>query len=60
VNGDIATTVPARLTDIDTVWFVGATSRNIRPQVSETLKDQGFHVVRYWHTDTVILWKYSR
>ncbi|TDW47543.1 mannosyltransferase [Curtobacterium sp. PhB42] len=60
VNGDIATTVPARLADIDTVWFVGAKSRNIRPEVSETLKDQGFHVVRYWHTDTVILWKYSR
>lgn len=59
-NGDIATTVPARLSDIDTVWFVGATSRNIRPQVSETLKAQGFHVVRYWHEDTVILWKYSR
>ncbi|QSB23112.1 hypothetical protein [Curtobacterium sp. 24E2] len=59
-NGDIATTVPARLDDIDTVWFVGATSRNIRPQVSETLKAQGFHVVRWWHEDTVILWKYSR
>ncbi|MBF4607569.1 glycosyltransferase family 39 protein [Curtobacterium sp. VKM Ac-1393] len=59
-NGDIATTVPARLDDIDTVWFVGATSRNIRPAVSETLKDQGFHVVRWWHEDTVILWKYSR
>ncbi|MEG8035352.1 hypothetical protein QP157_08480 [Sphingomonas sp. LR61] len=59
-NGDIATTVPARLADIDTVWFVGAKSRNIRPQVSETLKAQGFHVVRWWHEDTVILWKYSR
>ncbi len=60
VNGDVATTVPARLSGIDTVWFVGGKSRNIRPQVTETLEGQGFHVVRYWHTGTVILWKYSR
>ncbi|ROP61346.1 mannosyltransferase [Curtobacterium sp. PhB115] len=60
VNGDIASTVPSRLSDIQTVWFVGGKSRNIRPQVTETLVAQGFHVVRYWHTGTVIIWKYSR
>jgi mannosyltransferase len=60
VNGAVATTVPARLDGIDTVWFVGGKSRNIRPQVTTTLEDEGFHVVRYWHTGTVILWKYSR
>ncbi|OIH92915.1 hypothetical protein BIU92_08425 [Curtobacterium sp. MCBA15_003] len=60
VNGDIATTVPARLDDVDEVFFVGGKSRNIRPQVTETLEGQGFHVVRWWHTGTVIIWKYSR
>ncbi|MBF4613205.1 glycosyltransferase family 39 protein [Curtobacterium sp. VKM Ac-1376] len=60
VNGAIAATVPARLDGIDTVWFVGGKSRNIRPQVTGTLEDEGFHVVRHWHTGTVILWKYSR
>ncbi|MCS6549205.1 glycosyltransferase family 39 protein [Curtobacterium flaccumfaciens pv. flaccumfaciens] len=60
VNGDIATTVPERISGIDTVWFVGGKSRNIRPQVTDTLVAEGFHVVRYWHTGTVILWKYSR
>jgi mannosyltransferase len=59
-NGDIATTVPARLGDIDTVWFVGGTTRNIEPQVTTTLGANGFHVAGYWKAGSVIITEYTR
>jgi mannosyltransferase len=59
-NGDVATTIPSRLADIDTVWYLGAPSRSIQPQVTATLDGQGFRVAGYWRTGTVIITEYTR
>jgi len=59
-NGPVATTVPSRLGDIDTVWFVGGPTRNIQPEVTETLDAEGFTVAGYWRTGEVILTEYTR
>ncbi len=61
-NGDLATTIPARLGDIDTVWFVGGTvkARNIEPETAEVLADHGFHVEQRWKTGRVVLTEYVR
>jgi mannosyltransferase len=59
-NGDLATTVPARLGDIDTVWYVGGTSRTIRPELKAVLEEQGFHVAHNWQTGKVIMSEFVR
>lgn len=59
-TGDLATTVPARLGDIDTVWFVGGTSRNIEPEAAAVLARQGFVAEHHWQTGTVLLTQYVR
>ncbi|WIB63045.1 glycosyltransferase family 39 protein [Curtobacterium sp. MCBD17_040] len=59
-NGDVATTVPRRLGDIDTVWFLGAPSRDVRPALTATLERHGFHVAGTWRTGTVIVSEYKR
>ena len=59
-TGDLATTVPARIGDIDTVWFVGGTSRNIEPEAAAVLAKQGFVAEHHWKTGTVLLTQYVR
>lgn len=59
-TGDIATTVPARLGDIDTVFFVGGTSRNVEPEATAVLAEHGFTVEHHWKTGTVIITEYVR
>lgn len=61
-NGDLATTIPARLGDIDTVWFVGGTSkaRNIAPETTSVLAEQGFHAEQHWKTGRVVITEYVR
>lgn len=59
-NGDLATTIPARLGDIDTVWYVGGTSRTIRPEVKAVLEDEGFTVAHNWKTGKVIMTEFVR
>jgi mannosyltransferase len=59
-TGDVATTVPARLGDIDTVWFVGGTSRNTEPKTTEVLEQHGFVAEQRWKTGTVIMTEYVR
>ena len=59
-TGDVATTVPARLGDIDTVWFVGGTSRNKEPKTTEVLEQHGFVAEQRWKTGTVIMTEYVR
>jgi mannosyltransferase len=59
-TGDVATTVPARLGDIDTVWFVGGTSRNKEPKTTEVLERHGFVAEQRWKTGTVIMTEYVR
>ncbi|MFZ7089189.1 glycosyltransferase family 39 protein [Curtobacterium sp. RRHDQ10] len=59
-NGDIATTVPARLGDIDTVWYLGSKARDIQPDVTSTLDAEGFHVAGYWRTGSVVITEYAR
>jgi mannosyltransferase len=59
-NGDLATTIPARLGDIDTVWYVGGTSRTIRPEVKAVLQEQGFSAVQNWQTGKVIMTEFVR
>ncbi|MGU3409567.1 hypothetical protein ACLBWP_05615 [Microbacterium sp. M1A1_1b] len=59
-TGDLATTVPARLGDIDTVWFVGGTSRNIEPQAASVLSQHGFVAEHHWKTGEVLLTEYVR
>ncbi|MFJ3383571.1 MULTISPECIES: hypothetical protein [unclassified Curtobacterium] len=59
-RGDLATTIPARLDDIDTVWFVGGTSRNIEPEAAAVLRAHGFVAEQHWKTGTVIMTEYVR
>ncbi|WP_175470182.1 glycosyltransferase family 39 protein [Curtobacterium sp. MCBA15_001] len=59
-TGDLATTVPERLGDIDTVWFVGGTSRNIEPEAASVLAQHGFVAEHHWKTGKVILTEYTR
>ncbi|WP_144765686.1 glycosyltransferase family 39 protein [Curtobacterium sp. 9128] len=59
-NGDLATTIPARLGDIDTVWFVGGPSRNTEPEVASVLGEHGFTAAQHWRTGKVLLTEYVR
>ncbi|MEN0101801.1 MAG: glycosyltransferase family 39 protein [Curtobacterium sp.] len=59
-NGDLATTIPARLDDIDTVWFVGGTSRNTEPEAASVLAEHGFAAREHWKTGNVIMTEYVR
>jgi mannosyltransferase len=61
-NGDVATTIPSRLGDIDTVWFVGGTvkARNIQPETTQVLAQHGFTAVHHWKTGRVVLTEYKR
>ena len=61
-NGDLSTTIPARLGDIDTVWFVGGTpkARNIQPETASVLAERGFHVEQKWKTGRVVITEYVR
>jgi mannosyltransferase len=61
-TGDLATTIPSRLDDIDTVWFVGGTvkARNIEPETASVLAAHGFTVEEHWKTGTVVITEYVR
>ncbi|MGN8048981.1 glycosyltransferase family 39 protein [Curtobacterium sp. 22159] len=61
-NGDLATTIPSRLGDIDTVWFVGGTvkARNIQPETTSVLAEHGFTVKEHWKTGRVVITEYVR
>lgn len=59
-TGDLATTIPARIGDIDTVWFVGGTSRNIEPEAAAVLAQHGFVAEQHWKTGKVLLTEYVR
>lgn len=59
-NADLASTVPARLGDIDTVWYVGGTSRTIRPELKAVLAERGFRPVHNWQTGKVIMTEFVR
>ncbi len=61
-NGDLSSTIPSRLGDIDTVWFVGGTvkARNIQPETTQVLAEHGFTAVQHWKTGTVVLTEYKR
>lgn len=61
-TGDLAETIPARLDDIDTVWFVGGTvkARNIGPETASVLGANGFTVAKHWKTGTVVITEYVR
>ncbi|TDN43657.1 mannosyltransferase [Curtobacterium flaccumfaciens] len=61
-TGDLATTIPSRLEDIDTVWFVGGTvkARNIEPEAAAVLAEHGFRAEQHWTTGTVVITEYVR
>lgn len=61
-NGDLATTIPERLGSIDTVWFVGGTSkaRNIQPETASVLAEHGFHAEQKWRTGRVVVTEFVR
>lgn len=61
-TGDLATTIPSRLDDIDTVWFVGGTvkARNIEPETASVLAAHGFTAKEHWKTGTVVITEYVR
>ena len=61
-NGELASTIPARLGDIDTVWFVGGTpkARNIQPETTAVLAEHGFHVEQKWRTGRVVITEFVR
>ncbi|WP_420368615.1 glycosyltransferase family 39 protein [Curtobacterium sp. L1-20] len=61
-NGDLATSIPSRLGDIDTVWFVGGTvkARNIQPETAAVLSEHGFTAEEHWKTGTVVITEYVR
>ncbi|WP_181429124.1 glycosyltransferase family 39 protein [Curtobacterium sp. MCSS17_008] len=61
-NGDLSSTIPARLGDIDTVWFVGGTpkARNIQPETASVLAERGFHVEQRWKTGRVVITEFVR
>ncbi|MBT2501568.1 glycosyltransferase family 39 protein [Curtobacterium sp. ISL-83] len=60
--GDVRSTIPARLADIDTVFFVGGTSAtgNIEPQTAATLAEHGFTRSGRWTTGHVVVSEYVR
>lgn len=61
-TGDLATTIPSRLGDIDTVWFVGGTSkaRNIEPETATVLAEHGFVAKERWRTGRVVVTEFVR
>jgi mannosyltransferase len=61
-TGDLATTIPSRLDDIDTVWFVGGTvkARNIEPETVSVLAEHGFTAKEHWTTGTVVITEFVR
>jgi len=61
-TGDLATTIPSRLDDIDTVWFVGGTvkARNIEPETASVLAEHGFTAKEHWTTGTVVITEFVR
>lgn len=61
-NGDLASTIPARLGSIDTVWFVGGTpkARNIQPETASVLAEHGFHAEQRFRTGRVVITEYVR
>ncbi|WP_162236741.1 glycosyltransferase family 39 protein [Curtobacterium sp. Leaf261] len=59
-NGDITTTVPSRLGDIDTVWYLGAKSRSIRHELTTTLEAEGFTESHEWMAGTTVVSEYTR
>jgi mannosyltransferase len=61
-TGDLAATIPSRLDDIDTVWFVGGTvkARNIQPETASILAANGFTAEQHWTTGTVVITEYVR
>ncbi|WP_242088845.1 glycosyltransferase family 39 protein [Curtobacterium sp. DN_7.5] len=61
-NGDLSSTIPSRLADIDTVWFVGGTpkARNIQPETTQVLAEHGFTAVRHWKTGEVVITEFRR
>ncbi|WP_186377197.1 glycosyltransferase family 39 protein [Curtobacterium pusillum] len=61
-TGDLATTIPSRLDDVDTVWFVGGTvkARNIEPETASILAANGFRAEQHWKTGTVVITEYVR
>jgi mannosyltransferase len=59
-NGDLATVVPARLGSIDTVWYVGATSRSSEPKLQAVLAPRGFAATKHWRTGKVVITEFTR
>jgi mannosyltransferase len=61
-TGDLATNIPARLHDIDTVWFVGGTpkARNIQPETARILAEHGFHAEQHWKRGRVVVTEYVK
>lgn len=61
-TGDLETTIPSRLGDIDTVWFVGGTvkARNIEPETAAVLAEHGFTAKEHWKTGTVVITEFVR
>lgn len=61
-TGDLDTTIPSRLGDIDTVFFVGGTvkARNIEPETAAILGQHGFRATEHWETGTVVITEYTR
>ncbi len=61
-NGDLATTIPARLGEIDTVWFVGGTpkARNIEPETAAVLAEHGFHVEQQFRSGRVVMTEFVK
>ncbi len=61
-TGDLATNIPARLNDIDTVWFVGGTpkARNIQPETARILAEHGFHAEQHWKRGAVVVTEFVK
>ncbi|WIB76843.1 glycosyltransferase family 39 protein [Curtobacterium sp. MCPF17_002] len=61
-TGDLASTIPNRLDDIDTVWFVGGTvkARDIEPETASVLAAHGFTTKAHWTTGTVVITEFVR
>lgn len=61
-TGDLATSIPSRLGDIDTVWFVGGTvkARDIQPETASILAEHGFTAKEHWKTGSVVITEYVR
>ena len=61
-TGDLASTIPSRLDDIDTVWFVGGTvkARDIEPETASILAAHGFTAKEHWKTGTVVITEFVK